>query len=419
MGGFTAITDPRSYLAGRLRDGAGGLVAAVDGVQLYGLPRPTEATEVERATAQVVHVMADALLDRTGLTGPAERSLRRLGTRRARQGIPLGHVKMAFRRATTAGLQVMKDAAVEWPDSCAAWDAFTELAGQLLLLVQEATDAVRDGYDEWMQGNAAGRARENVLVVEDLFEGSWATAEEMIDSARAIGSPMTDRCLLLSVLALDSPYARDLRDGVLELATVEPHGVIVGLIRGSPVHHVPCIVPLTGDGTAEVIRRRIDKWARRTGVVAVVEAVDNIVLVPVVYQQMRDELDLVVAVVNTPGAVESGRALHLARLLKTVRQESVEAFIRPALGGVLAQPPSTAERLLETLGALFSREGSMNRLATSLALSHSGLRTRLSRVRELTARHHNRDRVELVLALLLFRIHRLRLPPVGDARWST
>lgn len=255
-------------------------------------------------------------------------------------------------------------------------------------------------------------------MVEDLFEGSWATAQEMIESARAIGYPMTDRCLLLSVLALDSRHARELRDLVLDLATVEQPGVVAGLVRGSPVHHVPCIVPLTGDGPPDVTRRRIEKWARRSKVVAVVETVDNIVLVPSVYQQMRDELDLVVAAVHTPGTVDAGRALHLARLLVTIRHESVEAFIRPALGGVLAQPPPTADRLLETLGALFSWEGSMNRLATSLALSHSGLRTRLSRVKELTARHHNRDRVELVLALLLFRIHRLRLPPVGDERWS-
>ncbi|MDQ3757776.1 MAG: helix-turn-helix domain-containing protein [Actinomycetota bacterium] len=417
MGGATASSDTRNFLGSRLLASTNELVSAIDGGQLYGLLRVEEIAEVARTTERIVDLIVRALIEQKALNRGAQRFLRRLGTRRAEQGVALESVTAAFERATKTGLDVMKAAALDWPDHQSAWDAFVELAGGLFALVQAATNLVRDGYEDWERGAATGRAREDVSVVEDMFEGRWATAEEMIERARALGYPLTNRCLLVTALPLATPEAGQVRDSILAFASSIGAGLVVGLLRGTPVRHVPFLVPVTDEATQS--RRKLDAWARESNVVAVVALVDDMTLVPRTYTQMRDELALVLAAVRTPGAVDHGRSLHVPRLLQSVQQENVEAFIRPTLGGVLAQPPTTAERLLDTLAAVFAWRGSMKRLATSLALSHSGLRTRLSRVSELTQRHHNRDRVELVLALLLFRIHRLRLPALGDPRWVT
>jgi hypothetical protein len=418
MGGPTATSEVRRFLGARLREHADHLVDAVDGGQLYESLGPAEVGEVAGATQRIVEVIAGALLAGTALGRQSERFLRRLGTRRAEQGVPLDKVAAAFRRATRTGLAAMKDAAIEWPEPTAAWDTYVEMTGELFDLVQTATGFVRDGYESWLRGAAADRGSTEASAVEELFEGTWASTEEVIERCRALGHSMTRRCFLVVALAVDRQDTARLRESLLRMPTVPRRGLVVGPLRGAPLLHVPALVAIADDADPCEVGRRVDRWARENGAVVVSEQVEDVMLVPGTYAAVRDDLSLVPATVRTPGRVDRARDLHVPRLLRTVGHEHVEAFVRPSLGGVLARPPTTAEPLLTTLGAVFAWEGDMRDLATALSLSYSGLRSRLSRVAQLTSRHHRRDRVELVLALLLFRIHRLALPPLGDPRWS-
>lgn len=418
MGGTTANSEARRHIGGRLSEHIDSLVSAVDGERLYGLGRPVDIGEVARTTTQVVGFVVRALVTQRPLDRRAERFLRRLGRRRVEQGITLDTVTLAFEKATAEGLRVMKDAALAWPEPRLAWDTYAEMAAELFALVHTATGFVRDGYEERVRGVATGRAREGLSLVEDIFEGEWSDAAEMVDRGRANGQALTTQCLLVTAVSLAPAETARLRAAAVELLTSTALPAVVGLARAVPVPHVPLLLPLADGAERDDAMKCLHRWAEGVAAVVVAEMVEDMATVPAVYKDMRDELGLVAAAVRRPGAVDRGRELHVPRLLQVLSHEQVEAFVRPTLGGVLAQPPTTAERLLETLAAVFAWEGSLKRLATGLALSNSGLRTRLGRVLHLTARHYNRDRVELSLALLLFRIHRLRLPAIGDPRWA-
>lgn len=417
MHALETAVDARHLLGTQLLADVDVLVDAVAGEQFYGVVHPIEVGEIAGSTRRIVGLIVRALVDDEPLSPQAERSLVSLGTRRAEQGIPLESVTAAFQRATSAGLEVMKQATREWPDRDAAMDAVVAMADALFLLVQAATALVRDGYEDWVRRAATGQAREDVSVVEDLFEGAWTDAQDMIERGRAAGLPLTDRGLLVVAAPLEGSGGLHLRDELLTLS-LSAQGLVVGLLRGTPVTHVPGLVPVADETEMRAAESAVDAWARRAGVLVLVEPVADMARLSSTYESARDELPLALAVLGDARGVDRKRELHVARLLRSIPQEQAEAFIRPTLGGVLALPPATAARLLETLRALFAWQGSIKDLAGHLALSHSGLCSRLAKIGRLTARHHSRDRVELALALQLFRLHRLGLPPLGDPRWS-
>jgi hypothetical protein len=393
------------------------VVDAVGGGQLYDLRHATDVEEVAEATRQIVDRIVWALVDDRPLSPSDEQFLVRLGARRAEQHIPLAGVTAAFQRATSAGLDLMKRAAMDWPERDAAMDAVVVMADGLFHLVQAATTLVRDGYEGWVRGAATGRAREDVAMVENLFEGVFRDAQEVVERGRSVGHRLTDRCLLFVVVPRHPSSATELRDELLALEAHVARGLVVGLSKSTPVAHVPGIVPISGDAELHDARTTLDDWARAADVLMFTEPITDLALLPSVYEGVRQELPIAVAVARDTGTVERGGELRIARLLQSIPPEHAEAFVRLTLGGVLAQRPTTAERLLGTLRSALAWRGSIKDLADNLVLSQSGLRTRLDRVRRLTSRHHNRDRFELALALMLFSVYRDRLPPLGDPCW--
>lgn len=350
------------------------MTAYTSRIPSYGSAGP-ELMEDFREGARASVFAGLAILKGSVSTESLSNPLAGIGRRRARQGLPLQDVLLAFQIGARTVWETLLD---EVPDDAnERADIVTALMTALLDLTQAATTTVSAAYLEESEALLADEELDLQVIVE-VLSGTRASDPNLAERAqrRSIDFDAISWCVARCVPEDEAgQWVRDLRRALPEAAVGRVEEAVVAFVPGE---RLPAVDDVSELGVAEATDT--SEGSRRARAAAKVAAYFGQDFV------RYDEVVPLAAVLDAPDGDRS-------------------AFVEAHLGGLLRDP--RGEDLVESLDAYY-RHGSIATAARALFVHRHTLEYRLKRIEDLVDGDLSDPMTRLLMQLALV----LR-PPAG------
>jgi len=315
--------------------------------------------------------------------------VRRMGARRARQGLSLGTLQLSA--------AVARD--ILWAHTVACAEHLpVDIRGPVV--AQLARDVFRLG-DEVIaaidRGHAQGRSQESSSFFAQLLTAEVDNAHALSLQAPALGIDL-DQPRGLLVLVMSNEALSDVARVANRLAN-ELVGCDFRIEAG--VHPHAGVVVETGDEQrwADQRRRAAELLAGSPAVAVAAGPVRGVSAMRGAYADTLAVAPVTLAM-ERQGSVVTIRELRLHRLLVDVDRELQERFVEETVGSLLKLPGDVRDRLVSTLRALDISGGRLVTAAKALGVSEQTVRNRLATIRSVVDPDVRPDELAVALCLV-------------------
>ncbi len=351
---------------------------------------------VRNNVATLAHVLHESReIKRDELDG-----IRRVGSRRAEQGIPLDDVLHAYRTVSRVCWDVLAQECRAHEGN--ALEATIELAESVLRYTDQLSTAVAESYANAQRRIVREQEGARREFLSELLYGTDTSPEELLGRAHAFGYDLSLSYLALVGVGPDSGQGRE--SAVASAVTAAAGGAAADPIILQKAEHTIALLPTEPFSDVAVVPEKLaaelgGKW--RFGVGGPELGLDGI---RKAYLEAREALEIGTAL-DLDGTVFRFDDLLLYHFLR-VDPGLVDRFVTQMLGPLIEYDERRKGELLKTLEMYFKADGSV-KLAGEMLFAHPHTVTyRLKQIQRLTgwSLRDPEDKLRLQLAV---RAHRL------------
>lgn len=355
--------------------------------------------DVADAVRNNVATLANVLSGSREIKRDELEQIRRVGVRRAEQGIPLDDVLHAYRTVSRVCWDVLADECRRYEGE--ALEPTIELAESVLRYTDQLSTAIAESYAKAQRRIVREQEGARREFLSELLYGTEAPPDQLLARAHGFGYDLS-----LSYLALVGigPDDRQGREAIVATAVGSATGGTADPIVLQRAEHTIALLPMEPFSDAAVVPDKIaaelgGRW--RFGVGGPQPGLDGI---RKAYLEAREALEIGCAI-EMDGNVYRFDDLLPYHFLR-VDQALVDRFVGQMLGPLIEYDDRRKGELMKTLEMYFKADGSV-KLAGELLFAHPHTVTyRLKQIQRLTgwSLRDPEDKLRLQLAV---RAHRL------------